>query len=114
MSAASLARVFRRVGSRESSDPEIHDEGVVMLVDHDVGRLQVPVNDASLVRGHEPRYDRSRDSHSSTHGQTLLTFEHGRQIGALDIRHRDVLDAVDLTDVVDSNDVLVGHPAREE
>jgi hypothetical protein len=33
---------------------------------------------------------------------------------AVDVRHRDVLDAVDLTDVVNANDVLVGDLPREQ
>ena len=37
-----------------------------------------------------------------------------REIGALDVRHRDVLDAVDLAEVVNADDVLVRDLAREQ
>ena len=37
-----------------------------------------------------------------------------RQVRALDVRHRDVLDAVDLADVVNADDVLVGDLAGEQ
>ena len=37
-----------------------------------------------------------------------------RQVRAVDVRHRDVLDAVDLAKVVNPDDVLVGDLAREQ
>ena len=36
------------------------------------------------------------------------------EVGALDVRHRDVLDAVDLAEVVNADDVLVRDLAREQ
>ena len=36
------------------------------------------------------------------------------EIGAVDVRHRDVLDAVDLAEVVNADDVLVRDLAREQ
>ena len=41
-------------------------------------------------------------------------LENRREVGALDVRHRDVLDAVDLAEVVNADDVLVGDLTRQQ
>jgi len=43
-----------RHGGR-ARDAEVHDQRVVLRVDHDVGRFQIAVHDAGLVRGNQPR-----------------------------------------------------------
>jgi hypothetical protein len=48
-------------------DPEIHDDGLVILVDHDVRGFQIPVDDSGLVRCHEPTDDLFRDRHRPRH-----------------------------------------------
>ena len=42
-------------GGAEHREPEVDDAGTVLLVDHDVGRLQVTVDDTQRVRGLERR-----------------------------------------------------------
>ena len=95
-------------------DAEIHDHRLVLGVDHDVGGLQVPVDDTRLVSwdqaGDDPRAIRS----CARQGQPAFRLQHGRQIGAVDVRHRDVLDAVDLAEIVNADDVLVGDLAGEQ
>ena len=48
------------------------------------------------------------------HRQLALALEDGGQVLALEERHRDVLEAVDLADVVDADDVLVRDLAGEQ
>ena len=47
-------------------------------------------------------------------GSVPSCLEDGREVRALDVRHRDVLDAVDLAEVVNADDVLVRDLAREQ
>ena len=46
--------------------------------------------------------------------QLAVAPQHRRQVVALDVRHRDVLDAVDLAEVVNADDVLVRDLAGEQ
>ena len=50
-----------RVGAAHASDPEVGDLGVTLLVEDDVRRLQVTVDDPAVVRMGEPRGDLARD-----------------------------------------------------
>ncbi len=72
------------------------------------------MHDAGLVRGRQPGGDAARDDHHARHRQLAFALEDGREVLALDKRHRDVLEAVDLADVVDADDVLVGDLAGEQ
>ena len=115
-----VERADDRAGDRASArvdrsrDAEVHDHGVAVLIDHDVGRLQVPVHDAGLVRGGEAGGHLSRDSQRARHREPALAPEDRRQVVALDVGHRDVLDALDLAEVVYADDVLVRDLAGEQ
>ena len=95
-------------------DAEVHDERVVLGVHHDVGGLQIAMHDAGLVRGGEPRRDLPGDRQRAIDRQPALALQDRREIRSLDVRHRDVLDAVDLAEIVDADDVLVGDLAGEQ
>ncbi len=95
-----------RAGGR-SRNPEVHDQGLAGLGDHDVGGLQVAMDDTCLVRGGQPRRDLACDRRDPGRGQLSLRLEDRRQIVPLEVRHRDVLDAVHLSHVVDADDVPV-------
>ena len=55
-----------------------------------------------------PLDDLLRYRDSARHWQLSLFAQNASQVAALDVRHRDVLDAVDLAEIVDAHDVLVG------
>ena len=46
--------------------------------------------------------------------QPAFLLQQRREVRALDVRHRDVRDAVDLAEIVDADDVLVRDLAREQ
>ena len=71
------------------------------------------MDDAGVVRGLQTGGDLPGERHHSRDRQALVAQD-GRQVRPLDVRHRDVLDAVDLAEVVNADDVLVGDLAREE
>ena len=62
----------------------------------------------------QPRRHAAGDDHHPRHRQLALALQDGRQVLAVDERHRDVLEAVDLADVVDADDVLVRDLAGEQ
>ncbi len=93
----------RRRGSRNA---KIHDDGVLAF-DHDVGGLQIAMHDTRFVRRLQPGCDLPHDPERLGHRQLAGIPQHRRQIRALEVRHRDVLDAVDFAEVVNADDVLV-------
>ena len=96
-----------------SASPLFGHRLVRRLLDHDVLGLEVAVDDALLVRGGEALRDLLRDLDRARERQRAGRAQHLRQRLALDERHRQVLDAVDLAEVVNADDVLVGDLARE-
>ncbi len=95
-------------------DAEIHDQRLSFGVDHDVRRLQITMNDAFRMRRHEARHDVARDLERSRDGKPSVSPHDRREIGALDVRHRDVLDAVDLAEIMNAHDILVRDLSREQ
>ena len=72
------------------------------------------MDDARLVRGFEAAGDLPGEKQRARNRQLAVSVQHGREIVALHVRHRDVLDAVDLAEVVNADDVLVRDLAREQ
>ncbi len=72
------------------------------------------MNDARIMGGDQARHDATRNVERSRDRQLRFLLQERRQIRAVDVRHRDVLDAVDFTKVVNPDDVLVRHLAREQ
>ncbi len=85
----------------------------VLVDDHDVGRLEIAVDDARFVRGDEAGGDVADDAKRRRNRSVPRALEHAREVGALEVRHRDVLDAVDLAEIVNAHDVLVRDLPRE-
>jgi hypothetical protein len=56
----------------------------------------------------------ARDPQEQRHGDPVLAPEYGREVLAVDERHRDVLDAADLAEVMNPDDVLVGDLPGEQ
>ena len=73
-------------------------------------RCTMPASCAATSPGHHIPDDRQRGGHR----QLAVPLQHGREIRAFEVRHRDVLDAVDLAEIVNADDVLVGHLAGED
>ena len=100
-----------------SGDPEVHDHGLVgAVLDHDVGRLEVPVNDARVVRRDETGDHSASDPHDLFDRESARALLQDRgELDPVDVGHRDVLDAADLPHVVDAHDVGVGDlPGEQE
>ena len=115
------AAVCVRAVLDRSRDAEVHDQRVAAvrhrilgrLLDHDVLGLEVAVHDALLVRGGQALRDLLRDLDHALERQRACLAQHLRQRLAFDERHRQVLDAVDLAEVVNADDVLVRDLARQ-
>ena len=109
-----LAGGRRCPAGHRARDAEVHDHGIVFLGDHDVGRLQVAVDYARRVRRGEAGDHRARDLQGALNRELAFALEQGRKVLALDVRHRDVLDALHLAEVVDAHHVAVRDLPREE
>jgi hypothetical protein len=72
------------------------------------------MDDALGVRGDKSESDCLRDRQRARQRNASFFSENGREILAFDVRHRDVLDAVDFSKVVNSDDVLVRDLPGEE
>ena len=66
------------------------------------------------MRRFQPGDDIAGDAETIAHRYRAGLPQDRRQIHPLDIRHRDVLDAVDLAEVVNADDVLVRHLPSEQ
>ncbi len=97
-----------------SRDAEVHDDGVAVGIDHDVGRLQIAVHHTGFVRGGKTGRDLSRDPERARHRELAFALEDRRQIGARDVGHRDVLDASEFAHVVNADDVPVRDLAGQQ
>ena len=108
---AGRGRKRPRVG--RARDAEVGEDRLLRVVDEDVGGLEIAVHDASLVRGAKPGHDLPGQRQRAGDRQLAFRGEQTREVGAVDERHRDVLDAVDLAHVVDADDVGVRDLPRE-
>ncbi len=72
------------------------------------------MDDPGRMRGDEAGGEFLRDGDGAVDRQAALARHDRRQIGALHVRHRDVGDAVDLSEVVNADDVLVRDLTREQ
>src|SRR5262249_39147623 len=97
-----------------SGDAEVHEKRPAVLVDHDVGRLEVAVHDAGSMRGNEPRQGLSQNGQRARYWKMSFGSQNRGEIITLDVRHRDVLDAADLSEIVNTDDVLVRDLAGEQ
>ena len=72
------------------------------------------MNDAGFVRGFEAAGDLPRDAAAPARPAACRRVGESWQVVALNERHRDVLDAVDLAEIVNADDVLVGDLPRQQ
>ncbi len=87
---------------------------MIVVFDQDVGGLEVAVHDADFVCGAEPGRYLAGERQGSRDGELSGACEEHRQILALDVRHRDIADALGLADVMNPHDVLMRDLAREQ
>ena len=109
----------RHVGRRAGADvlhvahgrqAEVHDADLAGAVEHDVGRLQVAMQDAALVRRREARAELPRDLERLVLRQPADAAQQRREILAVHVLHRQEQLPVDLADVVDAADVGMRRP----
>ena len=84
---------------------EIGDLGLAVGGDHDVGGLEVAMDDAGLVRRADAGQHVAHDVHCLLDRQRLL--EHGMQRFALDVFQHQVGFRLEAADIVDADDIAV-------
>jgi hypothetical protein len=102
-----------RSRGRGSRNPEIHDDRVPVGIEHDVLGLEVAVHDADRVSGRETVCHFPHDLERARHRELAFGPEQRRQRLPLDVRHRQVLHAALVTDVVNAHHVTMRDLARE-
>ena len=88
-------------------DAEVHQLHAALARHHDVGRLDVAVDDAAVVHVVERARDLHRDDGGDVDGQAAALLEQVVEVDALHVLHDDEQRAALLVEVVDVDDVLV-------
>ena len=91
-------------GFDELRQPEVQHLQHALAGDHDVGRLEVPMNNAGGVGGGERVGDLHRVFQRLAEGQAFALDELVERL-AIDPFHGDEVDAIRRTNVVDGNDI---------
>ena len=94
-----LAR--ERVLPHVLGQPEVAEQREPFLVEQDVRGLDVAVHEAELVRGLQPVGDLLDDPHAVLDVEPAARHQRAGEVGAVDVAHRHVQQAVLLTGVVD-------------
>jgi hypothetical protein len=102
---------FELRGNRRQA--EVHDPDLARAVDHDVGRLEVPVQHAFRVCRRESRGQLPGDLDPFVHRQPADAPQERSQVFPIHVFHRQVQLAVRLADVVDATDVGMRDLPRE-
>src|SRR5215203_5785649 len=72
------------------------------------------MDDAGLMRRLQTGGDLAAKLQRGRHVETPEFAQHMREIGAVDERHRQILDAVDLAEIVNADDVAMRDLARQQ
>ena len=94
-------------------DAEVHQQRMVLRIDHDVRRFQIAMDDAGFVRGGEAGGDLTGEQQHARQRQPRFALQQGRQVGALHVLHRQIERALDFAQVVDADHVGMGHLPRQ-
>ena len=108
---SSAAYVFDFVG--QSGQPKIHDQNFPAAVEHDVGRLQIAVQHALVVRCRQTSADLACDLDRFVRGQAADAAQQRRQVFAVYVLHRKKNLIVGLADVVDATHVGMRDAPRD-
>ena len=93
-------------------DAEVGDLHHATLVDHQIGRLDVAVNDAGVVRGGESVRGLQDDLRRTGIADAPFRLDHRLHGASVDELHGEVVHAVVVADVEDRDDVRMGQSAR--
>ena len=74
--------------ARRAGEPEVRDADPAGAVEHHVGRLEVAVDDAALVRRGEAGADLARDLERALLGEAADALQQRREVLAVDVLHR--------------------------
>ncbi len=109
-----LRRARRRVTlvGAGRGDAEVGDANVAVAVDHHVRRLEIAVKDAALVGRGDARAQLTRKLESLVLRNASDAAEQRAEILAVHVLHRQEAAAIGVAEVVQADDVLVGHLAR--
>ena len=107
--AGDLAHLFG--GRRRQA--EVDDADLAAAVDHDVGRLEVAMQHAALVRGGDPGAQLPRHVERLFRRQAADPPQQRGQRLSVDVLHRQVVPALGFADVMDTADVRMGDVAGE-
>ena len=102
-----------RVIVGQAREPEVGDSDLPVLVDQDIGGLEVAMEDVLVVRGAEPGAELARDLEPALLRKASHAPEQRRQVLAADVLHREERPPVHLADVVDAANVRVRDPSRD-
>ena len=95
----------RRVVVGETRQAEIGDANLSSAVEHHVGRLQVAMEDAAVVRRGKAGADLSNDLDGLVRRQPADAAQERRKVFAVHVLHRHERTAVPLADVMDPADI---------
>ena len=104
------ATVGEALGLGGAGDAEIHDPGASLAIDHDVGRLEVPMDNSQPVGFRKAVADLSGDRQGPGRGKRTHHLDDALEIVARDELHGDVIDPLAVPQVEDATDVLMGDP----
>ncbi len=108
-----LAGQIRRPGAAELRDPEVHQTDDPLRVLHDVGGLEVTVDDARFMDGREPLAHLEGEVVSLFPREDSPLEQDALQVGPLHQRHGDVEPLAVVAVVVDGTHVLVPNLAGQ-
>ncbi len=94
-------------------EPEIHDDHLAAAIDHHIRRFQIAMQDALFVRRIQSRAELAGGLHRLVHRQPPDAPKQRTQILAVHELHRNVMQPLRHTDVVNAAYVRVRHLARD-
>ncbi len=97
----------------DSGQAEIGDDHLAAAVDHDIGWLEVTVEDALGMRGGESRAEASRDLGGFIYRKASNAAEQGGEVFAIHVLHGDERLAFELADIVHPADIRMRDLARD-
>ena len=101
------------ISPASTGEAEIGEQHLAARVEHDVGRLQIAMQDALLVRGREPGAQLAGDLERLVGGKPPDAPQQRAEVLAVDVLHREEVQAFHFAEIVDAADVRMRHLARD-
>ena len=108
------ARHHGDFGFQRFGQSEIGDVDVVGIIHEDILRLQVAVDHAFVMCRFECGAQLAREFEGAVEGQASFLVDQAGEIAAFDEGHGDELDAANVAEIVDAQDVLLRDLAGEQ